>query len=310
MLLRQVNREQVEHLVVGHALLLERDHLLAHGDHPEVELHRAQHPLRADLLDVGLGLLLRLRVPVAGELLDERGPPAQVELLHLVRLAEVHVDGAGVHGRVGALGLDGADHLAAPLVDDPEGVDRCRSQRDPSGGEAVAARQVAAGALAQLSHADEPLRVPLPARSEDVAVLAAQRKLVGGGRQVRQVDALRLVIEDRALHRPVEELVGVTAEELVEGIVAGDIHRQAGLAAAGPAPHLPQACDRARERDADGGLELADVDPELERVGGDHRKQVALGQPLLDLAPLRRRVAGAVGGDSLGEVGAAVVLEP
>ena len=56
-------------------------------------------------------------------------------------------------------------------------------------------------------------------------------------------------------------------------------------------------------------VEVADVDAELERVGGHHGQQVALGQPPLDLAPLGRRVAGAVGRDPLGQVGAARVLE-
>ena len=124
------------------------------------------------------------------------------------------------------------------------------------------------------------------------------------------MDLLRLVVEDRRLHRPVEELVGVAAEELVERVLARHVHRQPGVAAAGAAPHLAQAGDRAGERDADRRVELADVDAELERVGGHHRQQLALGQPALDLAPLRGRVAGAVGRDPLGQVGAARVLQP
>ena len=42
-------------------------------------------------------------------------------------------------------------------------------------------------------------------------------------------------------------------------------------------------------------VEQADVDPELERVRRRHAEQLALEQPPLDLAPLRGRVAGAVG---------------
>ena len=55
--------------------------------------------------------------------------------------------------------------------------------------------------------------------------------------------------------------------------------------------------------DADRGVELADVDPELERVGGDDREQLAAGELRLDLAPLLGRVAGPVGGDPSGEAG-------
>ena len=126
---------------------------------------------------------------------------------------------------------------------------------------------------------------------------------------MRQVDLLGLVVEDRPLHRTLEELVGVAAEELVERVLAGHVHREPGLTAARPAPHLPQARHGAGERHAQGGVELAHVDAELEGVRGHHREQVALGQAALDLAPLRGRVAGAVGGDPLGGVGPAHVLE-
>ena len=296
--------------MVGHALLLEGDDLLADRHHSEVQLDGAEHPLGTHLLDVGLGFLLGLRVPVAGELPDERAAAAQVELLDLVRLAEVHVDRAGMDGGVRALGLDGADHLAALLVDDGEGVDRRRPQRDPPGREPVAARQVTAPPLTQLAEPDQPFRVGLPARAEDLAVVGAERELVRRGGQMRQVDALALVVEDRALDRTVEELVGVAAEELVECVIAGHVHGEPGLAATGAAPHLPQAGHRPGEGHADCGLEVAHVDPELERVRRHHREEVSLREPMLDLPPLRRRVAGAVGRDPVGQVRVASVLEP
>src|SRR5204863_207344 len=81
-----------------------------------------------------------------------------------------------------------------------------------------------------------------------------ERQLVCRRREVLEVDLLRLVVEDRALHGAVEELVGVAAEELVERVVARDVHGEAGLAAPGPAPHLPKRSDRARERDAERGV--------------------------------------------------------
>ena len=124
------------------------------------------------------------------------------------------------------------------------------------------------------------------------------------------MDLLGLVVEDRLLHRPLEELGRVAAEELVERVLAGHVHREAGVAPPGAAPHLAQARDGAGEGHAERGVEVADVDAQLEGVGGDDREQVALRQPLLDLAPLGGRVAGAVGRDALGQVGPARVLEP
>ena len=115
-------------------------------------------------------------------------------------------------------------------------------------------------------------------------------------------------VEDRRLDRAVEELVGMAAEELVERVLAGHVERQPAAAAAGAAPHLAQRGDGARERHADRRVERADVDAELERVGGHHAEQLALEQLVLELAPLLRRVAGAVGGDPVGQVAAAAVL--
>ena len=87
-------------------------------------------------------------------------------------------------------------------------------------------------------------------------------------------------------------------------VLPGDVDGQAAAPAPGPPPHLPQAGDGAGEGDADRRVELADVDPELERVGRDDREQLAGGQPRLDLAPLLRRVAAAVGSDPVGQVAA------
>ena len=94
----------------------------------------------------------------------------------------------------------------------------------------------------------------------------------------------------------------MAAEELVERVLAGDVHGESAAATAGAAPHLLEARDRARERDADRGVERADVDPELERVGRDDAEQLAGAQPPLDLLALGRRVAGAVGRDPLGQL--------
>ena len=108
-------------------------------------------------------------------------------------------------------------------------------------------------------------------------------------------DARVRVVEDRGLDAAAEELVRLAHEVLVERVLARDEHGQAVPAPAGAAPLLAQRGDGSREADGDHGVEQADVDPELERVGRRDPEQVALGEAPLDLAPLRGRVAGAVG---------------
>ncbi len=148
----------------------------------------------------------------------------------------------------------------------------------------------------------------LPARPEELGVVVGERALVGGAEQVRAEDQRALVVEDRGLHGPVEELVGVAAEELVERVLAGEVYGQPVAApldrgAPGATPHLLQRGDGAGEGDDERGVERADVDAELERVGRDHGAQLAAHQPALELAPLLGGVAGAVGHDELGQLG-------
>ena len=127
-----------------------------------------------------------------------------------------------------------------------------------------------------------------------------------GAEQVPAEDLGALVVEDRGLDGSLEEVVGVAAEELVERVLAGDVHRQAAAAAPGAPPHLAQRGDGPGEGDDDGRVELADVDAELQGVGRDHGAQLAADQATLELATLLGGVAGAVGSDELRELGVGV----
>ena len=203
------------------------------------------------LLDPRQRLGLRLRVPVRVVGLDERAAPAEVELAHDVGAPEVQVDRALVDGRERPRRLDAAEQLAGGDVDDREGVGAGRAQRHARGGVVLGmAQEVGPAPADEVAAGDERLRVRLPARPERLGVVARQRALVRRAQQVREVDALVLVVEDRGLDRPVQELVGVAAEELVERVLARDVDRQPAPAPPGAAPHLAQRRDGARERRA------------------------------------------------------------
>ena len=66
-------------------------------------------------------------------------------------------------------------------------------------------------------------------------------------------------------------------------------------------PERPICCqvrgDGAGVADADGRVEAADVDPELQRVGGHHAAYAAVAQPRLDLVALVGQVAAAIAAD-------------
>ena len=96
------------------------------------------------------------------------------------------------------------------------------------------------------------------------------------------------VVEDRRLHAPAEQRVGLAHEVLVERVLARDQHGEPVAAATGATPLLAQRRDRAGEADGDRAVEQADVDAELERVRRRDAEQLSLDEPPLDVAPLLR----------------------
>ena len=121
--------DEVERRLVADRLLLVGDDLLGDADAAEEDLHAEPALDDLGLLDRGHRLLLRLRVVVARERLDERGSALEVEGEHAVGLAHVQVDGALVHGRVGALPLDEAEDGARLGLDDGERLGARRAER-------------------------------------------------------------------------------------------------------------------------------------------------------------------------------------
>ena len=142
-----------------------------------------------------------------------------------------------------------------------------------------------------------------PGVAEVGAVGVRQRQL---GRRAAQVPGQhRRVagVADGRLGRPRQQLVGVVRQVLVELILAGHEHPQPQAAPPRAAPLLPQRCHPSGKADADGAVQQADVHAQLERAGGDHAQQPALGQPGLDLAALLGGVSGAVGRDPRRQLG-------
>jgi hypothetical protein len=83
-------------------------------------------------------------------------------------------------------------------------------------------------------------------------------------------------------------------EEAVEAVLRGHENRQPVAPSSRAPPLLAQARDGPREADADRAVEQADVDAELEGVGGDDAEQLARNEVALDPPPLLGGVARAV----------------
>ncbi len=121
-------------------------------------------------------------------------------------------------------------------------------------------------------------------RAERCHVALVDRRLERRGGDVAVEHARVRVVEDRRLDLAVEQRLRLAHEVLVERVLRRDEHREAVRAAAGASPLLAQARDRAGEADRDRGVEVADVDPELERVGRRDAEELALDEPPLERA--------------------------
>ncbi len=147
--------------------------------------------------------------------------------------------------------------------------------------------------------------------------LLAEVVLVGGGEgpfvrrrlQVRSADVRVVQVDDRLLDAASQEAVRLAHEVLVERVLAGHQHGVAVAGPAGPAPALAQAGDRAGEPGDQRDVQAADVDAQLERLRGHDGVELVGEQTAFDVAPLLRRVAGAVRLHALRRVPPAAVLE-
>ena len=90
----------------------------------------------------------------------------------------------------------------------------------------------------------------------------------------------------------------------IEWVLAHDEHGESlVVSAAGTPPLLPQRRARAWPACDDDRIESADIDPELERIGGRDGTERALAQSGLECSPLLRQVAASVCRDGVGKLG-------
>ena len=122
-----------------------------------------------------------------------------------------------------------------------------------------------------------------------------QRRLVRGGAQVGAEDVGVGRVEDRGLDRLPEQRLRVVDQIGVQRVVPRDQDRQGVLGApTRPADLLPQRGAGAGEAGHQDGVQSADVDPELQGVGGGEPDQLAAAERDLDLAAFLGQVATAV----------------
>ena len=134
------------------------------------------------------------------------------------------------------------------------------------------------------------------------ALLVFERQLEQAGLQVAGEEQEVVGVDQPLLRIGAEEVLGVADDELVERRARRDEHADRAGPPPRPAQLLPGGRDGPRVADEDRGLQAADVDAQLERVGADDAGDLAAAQAGLDLPPVQGQVAGAVAAHALGGV--------
>ena len=138
-----------------------------------------------------------------------------------------------------------------------------------------------------------------------------QRRLRGGGAQMRPEHVGVVGVEDVGLDGLAEQHLGVVDQVGVQRVVARHHHAERVASPPPGAAHLlPQRRPCAGESGQQYGVEAADVDAELECVGRGQSEQPPGAQRLLELAAFLGQVATAIGGDLVDQAGVHLAQQP
>ena len=137
----------------------------------------------------------------------------------------MHVDGPGVDAGVGGRPIDRAEHASGRPLDNAHGLARS-TQRHVVSGSFGSRPEPPARPPAQHSPCHENVEQADHGRPEHLCVGLGEGQLGGGGGQMRREDVGVLWIEDRSLHRTVEQRRGVVDQVGVQRVVAGDQYCQ------------------------------------------------------------------------------------
>jgi hypothetical protein len=223
-------------------------------------------------------------------------PPIPVELVHVVLLGPVDVDGIVVKHLLGGEQIHLPNHPAAGNrpVDDDHVIRRGATQADVLGGVGVAHPVVAVPAAVEHIHFGQVI--------QDLGHLAPaegfpgeKRQFESGAFEVAHEDHQVVRIQGSVFGAAAEEIVGIVDDVLVGGAARRDQdHGAEILAPPGPTRLLPSAGDGPGVTGHDADVETPDIDTEFQGVGRHHRADGPVPQTTLDGPPFPGQVAAPV----------------
>ena len=141
-------------------------------------------------------------------------------------------------------------------------------------------------------------------RAEQIGVSRCEGCLVRSAQEMAVQDVGVRRRDEGVLVRAAKEEVRVAHQVLIQRIVPGHQDAQRGLlSSTAPSDLLPGAADAAGVAGQNGRVQIADIEAQLQGVGGGHPQQLTAEQGTLDLPTLLGEVASPVRTDPVHQLG-------
>ena len=141
-------------------------------------------------------------------------------------------------------------------------------------------------------------------------LIVADRQLERGALQMIEQNLQIVRIDVRVFGRALEEIFGMLDDVLIERRARSHQHGQrCGLPAPRAAGPLPGGRDGPRIAGHHHGIQRADVDAQLQRIGRHHRAEFAVAQLAFDLAPFLGQIAAAVAAHTSRQLRIEIILQ-
>ena len=223
-----------------------------------------------------------------------------IKLLHQIGPRLVHVNRAFVHHHGRGVQIHLADDMYAVLVVglDDDGIIAAGAQGNGRCGRAFPHVMKLIARLVQITFVAQRFEQRRHVAKTAKIFALLKRQFVRRAEQMAHHDAQIVRVGERVFRRTAENVAWVGADVLVQRAVVGH-HQRHGLVVAPPgaARLLPDGGNRARVAGDNGRIQLANVDAQLQGVGGHHAANLPGAQAVFDLAALQGQVAAAIAGD-------------
>ena len=230
----------------------------------------------------------------------------EIQMLHVVLLAAVDINGFFVHGGQRAGKIHFADHRRrAGNIDNHEIVAGDRAQADGIGGISFLRPVIIFAGAMQKARFGQPRAKFLHIHIAK-AVFGSDRQFERRAFQMIDENFQIVRLDERVFRSIAKKIIGIAHDELIQRRGGSHQHRARTAAAATRAARaLPCGRNGPGIAGHHHGVQRSNVDAQLQRAGGNHAANLPVAQPALDFPALVGQIAAAISANVRGPARAA-----